>query len=144
MDMDIHEIDGACHCGTVRLRVRLADGLRSARRCTCSYCRMKGAVALSADLGGIYVVSGEETLTLYQFNTMAAKHYFCSKCGIYTHHQRRSNPNQFGVNAAILEGISPFDFTEIPVMDGVNHPSDRKGGASGSGIAGVLKFIASE
>ncbi|GAA2833251.1 hypothetical protein EDC40_104294 [Aminobacter aminovorans] len=144
MDMDIHEIDGACHCGTVRLRVRLADGLRSARRCTCSYCRMKGAVALSADLGGIDVVSGEETLTLYQFNTMAAKHYFCSKCGIYTHHQRRSNPNQFGVNAAILEGISPFDFTEIPVMDGVNHPSDRKGGASGSGIAGVLKFIASE
>ncbi|MBB6469310.1 hypothetical protein HNQ96_005199 [Aminobacter lissarensis] len=144
MDMDIHEIDGACHCGTVRLRVRLADGLRSARRCTCSYCRMKGAVALSADLGGVDVVSGEDALTLYQFNTMAAKHYFCSKCGIYTHHQRRSNPNQFGVNAAILEGISPFDFTEIPVMDGVNHPSDRKGGASGSGIAGTLKFIASE
>jgi hypothetical protein len=141
MDMDIHEIDGACHCGTVRLRVRLADGLRSARRCTCSYCRMKGAVALSADLGGVDVVSGEDALTLYQFNTMAAKHYFCSKCGIYTHHQRRSNPNQFGVNAAILEGISPFDFTEIPVMDGVNHPSDCKGGVSGSGIAGTLKFI---
>ncbi|WP_269931345.1 GFA family protein [Aminobacter sp. HY435] len=141
MDLDIKEIDGACHCGTVRLRVRLSDGLRSARRCTCSYCRMKGAVALSADLGGIDVVAGADALTTYQFNTMAAKHYFCSKCGIYTHHQRRSNQNQYGVNAAILDGVSPFDFTEIPVMDGINHPSDHPGGPR---VAGTLKFIASE
>jgi hypothetical protein len=142
MDMDIREIDGACHCGTVRLRVKLADGLRSARRCTCSYCRMRGAVAVTADLGGVEVVSGADALTLYEFNTKAAKHYFCSKCGIYTHHQRRSNPNEFGVNVACLDGISPFDFAEVPVFDGVNHPSDRKD-ASGSGIVGVLKFIPS-
>lgn len=141
MDLDIKEIDGACHCGSVRLRVRLSDGLRSARRCTCSYCRMKGAVALSADLGGIDVVAGADMLTTYQFNTMAAKHYFCSKCGIYTHHQRRSNQNQYGVNAAILAGISPFDFAEIPVMDGVRHPSDHAGGPR---LAGTLKFIAAE
>ena len=55
MDMDIREIDGACHCGTVRLRVKLTDGLRSARRCTCSYCRMRGAVAVTAELGGVEV-----------------------------------------------------------------------------------------
>src|SRR5262245_39668874 len=128
MNMDIAEIDGACHCGTVRLRVRLADGLHSARRCTCSYCRMKGAVAVSADLGGVDVVAGADALTVYQFNTMSATHFFCSKCGIYTHHQRRSNPNQYGVNAAILAGVSPFDFPEVPVMDGVDHPSHHAGG----------------
>ena len=138
MDMDIEEIDGACHCGAVRLRVRLADGLRSARRCNCSYCRMRGAVAVTARLGDVDVVSGREALTTYQFNTGTAKHYFCSKCGIYTHHQRRSNPNEYGVNVAILDGLSPFDFAEILVTDGVNHPSD----GAPPRIAGRLSFVA--
>jgi hypothetical protein len=84
MDRDITEIVGACHCGTVRFHVRLTDGFRTARRCTCSYCRMRGAVAVSANLNDIAILAGEEALTLYQFNTNAAKHYFCSKCGIYT------------------------------------------------------------
>jgi hypothetical protein len=140
MDMDIREIDGACHCGTVRFHVRLTDGLRSARRCNCSFCRMRGAVALTANLDGLTVTEGADSLTLYQFNTGTAKHYFCAKCGIYTHHQRRSNPNELGVNAACLQGISPFDLEEVPVNDGINHPSDG-GSWSGSGLVGVLKFI---
>ena len=140
MDRDIKEIDGACHCGTVRFHVKLTDGLHTARRCTCSYCRMRGAVAVSANLDGITLLAGEEALSLYQFNTRTAKHYFCSKCGIYTHHQRRSNPNQYGVNVACLEGLSPFDFDEVPVNDGVHHPSDRKSGSVGDG-GGVLKYI---
>ena len=53
--------------------------------------------------------------------------FFCSQCGIYTHHQRRSNPNQYGVNVACLEGVSPFDFAQVPVMDGMRHPSDNAG-----------------
>lgn len=137
MNEDIEEIEGACHCGTVRFHVRLTDGLRTARRCTCSYCRMRGAVAVSADLGGLTITAGEDTLSTYQFNTGTAKHYFCSRCGIYTHHQRRSNPNQYGVNAACLDGISPFDFAEVPVLDGVRHPSD--GGVLHQ--VGVLKFV---
>ncbi len=48
---DRPEMEGACHCGTVRFKVKLADGLNSARRCTCSYCRMRGAIAVSAALG---------------------------------------------------------------------------------------------
>jgi hypothetical protein len=47
------EMEAACHCGTVRFRVKLTDGFNTARRCTCSYCRMRGAVAVSADVGGI-------------------------------------------------------------------------------------------
>jgi hypothetical protein len=140
MDRDITEIDGACHCGTVRFHVKLTDGLRTARRCDCSYCRMRGAVAVSANLNDIAILAGAEALTLYQFNTNAAKHYFCSKCGIYTHHQRRSNPNQYGVNAACLAGISPFDFAEVPVNDGIRHPSDSGQGAAPR-LAGILRFI---
>jgi len=141
MNYDIEEIDGSCHCGAVRFRVKLADGLHTARRCDCSYCRMRGAVAVSARLADLTLLEGEEALTLYQFNTRSAKHYFCSKCGIYTHHQRRSDPGQYGINAACLKGISPFDFAEVPVTDGVHHPSDEKG--TGTHYVGVLKFVPS-
>ncbi|MFK0685890.1 GFA family protein [Ochrobactrum sp. BD67] len=139
MNPDIKEANGACHCGTVRFRVKLSNGLHTARRCTCSYCRTRGAVAVSADLGGLEILEGEDALTLYTFNTGIAKHYFCSKCGIYTFHQRRSNPNQYGVNAACLEGVSPFDFKAVPVSDGVNHPSDTPN-RKGSGVVGYLRF----
>jgi hypothetical protein len=133
------EMDGACHCGTVRFKVRLKDGLSTARRCTCSLCRMRGAVAVSAALGDVTYTAGEDALTLYQFNTRVAEHYFCSTCGIYTHHRRRSNPNELSVNAACLAGVSPFDFAEIPVLDGVNHPNDNPG--RGTGLVGTLRFV---
>ncbi len=130
--------NASCHCGTVRFEVTLKGGLDAARRCTCSYCRMRGAVALSTDLNDLKITSGAERLTLYQFGTKTAKHYFCSVCGIYTHHQRRSKPNEFGINAACLEGVSPFDFTEVPVMEGINHPAD--GGSKLGEVVGILKF----
>jgi hypothetical protein len=136
MNLDVTEMDGACHCGTVRFHVRLSQGLHSARRCTCSMCRMRGAVAVSAPLDGFTITAGEKALACYSFNTGVAKHYFCSKCGIYTHHQRRSNPDQYGVNVACLIGISPFDFEEVLVNDGVAHSSDT----GVARIAGVLRF----
>lgn len=127
----------ACHCGTVKFTVCLNDGFNSLRRCTCSYCAMRGAMAVSANLDGITFTQGQDALTLYQFNTHEAKHYFCSKCGIYTHHQRRSNPHEFGISAACIEGVSPFDFENVTVMDGVNHPND----SGGPRVAGILRFI---
>jgi len=130
--------DGSCHCGAVRFRVTLADGLNTARRCTCSYCRMRGAIAVSAKLGDINVTEGEHMLSLYQFGTQTARHFFCSICGIYTHHQRRSDPLQYGVNVACLDGMSPFDFQEVPVIDGVRHPSDI--GTKEYRIDGVLRY----
>jgi hypothetical protein len=121
----------------VRFRVRLTDGLRTARRCTCSYCRMRGAIAVSALVEDVHILEGADRLTLYQFNTRTAKHWFCSRCGIYTHHQRRSNPRECGVNVACLDGVSPFDFAEVPVHDGVHHPSD---GSTGPRLAGTLTY----
>ena len=130
---------GQCHCGAVRFEATLSDGLNSVLRCTCSYCRMRGAVPVSASLAGLEILEGRDALTKYQFNTRVAEHCFCSHCGIYTHHRRRSNPNHYGVNLACLEGMSPFDLDEIPVVDGVNHPSDT----GVMRMLGVMKFIRS-
>lgn len=132
------ELKASCHCGAVRFRLRLTDGLNTVRRCNCSYCAMRGAVAVSANLDDIQVDAGEDSLTLYQFNTGQAKHYFCAVCGIYTFHSRRSVPTQYGVNVACIEGLSPFDFESVPVMEGRAHPKDRADG--GPVIAGWLAY----
>jgi hypothetical protein len=80
---------------------------------------------VSALLKDLRVVKGAENLTLYQWGTMTAKHWFCATCGIYTHHQRRSNPQEYGVNVGILFGVNPKDLGVVPWTDGMNHPADR-------------------
>ena len=124
--MVIHPIHKAsCHCGTVQFELSLPNGLVDPRRCDCSMCLKRGAIVASVPLDGIKITKGKDSLSLYQFNTHTAKHYFCSKCGIYTHHQRRSNPNQYGFNVACLAGVNPLELEHIPTYDGVNHPQDR-------------------
>lgn len=117
---------GSCHCGSVRFEVDLKNGLDEVRHCDCSLCKRKTAYVMSSTLDGFRVTQGKEYLTLYQFNTKVAKHYFCRICGIYTHHQRRSNPNEYGFNIGCLDGVNPFDYGPALVHDGVNHPSDAR------------------
>ena len=115
----------SCHCGAVEFELSLPNGLDDPRRCDCSMCRRRGAIVASVTLDGIKIIKGKDKLSLYQFNTMTAKHYFCSVCGIYTHHQRRSNPSQYGFNVACLEGVNSLLLKNVPTYDGVNHPADR-------------------
>ncbi len=114
-----------CHCGAVELSVTLSEGLASAARCDCSFCRRRGAAAATAPRNSVRIVKGAENLTLYQWGTKTAKHFFCKTCGIYTHHQRRSDPNECGVNIGALKGVNPAELGDIPWNDGINHPSDR-------------------
>jgi len=114
-----------CHCGAVELRIRLPeDGLAGARRCDCSFCRRRGAATIGVPLDALEVVRGADALTLYTWNTGIARHWFCSVCGIYTHHRRRSNPREYGVNIGCIEGVNPAVLEPIPWSDGVVHPSD--------------------
>ncbi len=114
-----------CHCGVIELSVNLSDGMNTIRRCDCSFCRRRQAAAVSAPLEGVKIVKGADNLSMYQWGTKTAKHYFCKTCGIYTHHQRRSNPNEYGINAANIEGVDIRALEPIGWHDGVNHPSDK-------------------
>lgn len=115
-----------CHCGAVVIELDLPEGIVNPCRCNCSICRMKGMIMASVPLNGLRVLKGEGTLRLYQFNTKTARHYFCGLCGIYTHHQTRSDPKVYGYNVACLEGVNPFDLGPVPTSDGINHISDRR------------------
>jgi len=131
-------LTGSCHCGAVWFTATLTRGFASARRCTCSICRMRGAIAVTSTHDDFKVIEGKDFLATYRFNTNTAEHHFCTVCGIYTHHKRRSNPNELGVNVACLDGLSPFDFEEVVVYDGQRHPGDNP--THTTYTAGVLRF----
>jgi hypothetical protein len=102
-----HQHKASGHCGAVELLLTLPNGLVDPHRCDCSICRRKAAAVATVPLQNLKLVKGEDVLTLYQFDSKEAKHYFCSVCGIYTHHQRRSNPNEYSINIGCLEGGQP-------------------------------------
>ncbi|WP_241772972.1 GFA family protein [Erythrobacter sp. SG61-1L] len=120
----------------MRFTVELADD-PAGTRCNCSICAKKGAVTTYAPLESLTVTQGADMLKVYSFNTGVAKHHFCSHCGIHCFHQTRSMPDKYGVNVACLEGMSPFDFAEVPVVDGIHHPNDNGGVRR---LAGKLRF----
>lgn len=72
----------------------------------------------TASLAELKITKGQDKLSLYQWNTKIAKHYFCSVCGIYTHHQRRKAPDEYGYNVACIEGLNIDDLGEVPLTDG--------------------------
>ena len=74
----------------------------------------------SVPIERLRVIKGEDKLSLYQWNTKQARHYFCSVCGIYTHHQRRSRPGEFGFNVACIEGVDPFAVGPVKIVDGAS------------------------
>jgi len=115
-----------CHCGGVEIKVNIPDQFEKIMRCNCSLCKKRGTIMTIIKPDDFKIVKGENLLKLYQFHTKTAKHYFCSNCGIYTHHNPRINPKMYGINVACLEGIKPFELKDISVNDGENHPLDQK------------------
>nr|WP_298836575.1 GFA family protein [uncultured Roseobacter sp.] len=117
-------ITARCHCGAVVLSARLQGRGMSPARCTCSFCRRRQAGNVSCAYSSLDILSGAEHLRCYQFGTKTAEHYFCATCGIYTHHRRRSDPSEIGVNIGCIDGQDPTDYEPMVWHDGLNHPSD--------------------
>ena len=119
------DITATCHCGAVSLTATLPYGLSDAARCTCSFCARRQAAAVTAIAASVRVIKGAENLSLYSWGTHTAQHYFCKICGIYTHHQRRSDPSECGINLGCIEGVKTWEHEPIHWNEGVNHPSDN-------------------
>ena len=69
MPIVLKEVDGikvqeqhklVCHCGSVEILLDLPDGLVDVRRCDCSLCRRRGAIAASVPLSGINIIKGKD------------------------------------------------------------------------------------
>lgn len=114
----------SCHCGTVLVEFELIGSLHDMSRCDCSLCRRVKPAAVTSRVGELQVLDGEAELRLYQFGTKTAKHWFCGICGTHTHHQRRSNPEEYGINVGCLLEVDPRLAGQAEWVEGVNHPSD--------------------
>ena len=106
---------GGCHCGRVRFEVTAPAHLEVSE-CNCSICGKTGFLHLIVPKSRFKLLSGEDSLTTYRFNTGVAKHLFCSTCGIKSFYVPRSHPDGYSVNARCLdegtvEGmtVKPFD-----------------------------------
>ena len=109
--------EGGCHCGRVRFRVT-AD-LTSISECNCSVCAKKGFLHLIVPPEHFELLSGQDDLTTYQFNTRTAKHTFCRHCGIHSFYVPRSDPDKIDVNVRCLEGID-LSTVQVTQFDGRN------------------------
>ena len=114
-----------CHCGFIEAEINTKN-LSKLLRCNCSLCKRKGAIMSMVKNENFKITKGSDYLKLYQFHTKVAKHYFCSNCGVYTHHNPRSNPSMTGFNLGCLDEIDIFKLEDVPINDGQNHPLDKK------------------
>ena len=97
-----------CHCGSVEITVE--TDLQTIKQCNCSICIRKNAKMCMVSKDSIQIIKGKENLTSYKFNTMIAEHFFCKTCGIYTHHNRRSDPDGAAINIGCIDAINPFAY----------------------------------
>ena len=74
-------LEGACHCGAIRIRLETARPL-APRACQCSFCRRHGARSVS-DPDGEAMLSWSEAPILYRFASRAADYVICRRCGTY-------------------------------------------------------------
>jgi hypothetical protein len=109
---------GGCHCGRVCFEV-MAPAQIEVGECNCSMCTRTGYMHLPVPKDRFRLLSGEESLTNYQFNTGTAKHLFCSHCGIKSFYVPRSHPDGFSVNVRCLDE-GTFEITGVRKIDGRN------------------------
>jgi hypothetical protein len=93
---------GGCHCGVVRYEVLAPDEIELVA-CNCTICAKTGYLHLIVPKDRFKLVSGKRKLTNYTFETGAAKHLFCSVCGVKSFYVPRSHPDGFSVNFRCLD-----------------------------------------
>jgi hypothetical protein len=106
---------GGCHCGRVRFAVTAPADL-DVTDCNCSICSKAGFLHLIVPADRFVLLSGGDDLTTYTFNTGAAKHTFCSHCGVKSFYIPRSHPDGISVNVRCIDSgtiasmnVKPFD-----------------------------------
>ncbi len=97
INLGSHVYRGGCHCGAVVFRFEGPEAFE-VLSCNCSICSMTGYLHLTVPHAAFELLSGQEALVEYRFNTGAARHLFCRHCGIKSFYQPRSHPHCYSVN----------------------------------------------
>ncbi|NQY35271.1 MAG: GFA family protein [Alteromonadaceae bacterium] len=93
---------GSCHCKAITFEVEAPENI-DADDCNCSICTKSGFLHLIVPLGKFKLLSGQDYLSTYTFNTGVAKHTFCKVCGVKPFYTPRSNPDGIDININCLD-----------------------------------------
>jgi len=118
---------GSCHCGAIQFELNAS--IDEFTTCDCSLCVMRNAVMLKVPESDLKILSGSDTLSLYQWNMKIAKHYFCSDCGVYVFHNKRAAPDYYGVNVYCLQNVD-ISSVKICATDGKDMTVKEEGNQS--------------
>jgi hypothetical protein len=116
---------GGCHCRRVQFEVDAPTNI-TVQDCNCSLCSASGFLHLIVPRSHFRMLSGQESLTEYTFNTGVAKHLFCKVCGIKSFYIPRSNPDGVDVNARCLDAGTVIEMT-VEAFDGQNWEANAAG-----------------
>lgn len=92
---EVKEYSGSCHCKAVTFTFTAPKHL-TIWDCNCSVCFMKKNAHVVIPQSAFKLLTGQEALSLYTFNTKVAKHYFCKHCGVQAFYVRNSLLVLFG------------------------------------------------
>ena len=124
MAADENALIASCHCKAIELLMNFNLKEAKLEKCNCSMCSRKFAAYVFVDVSQLKIVDKTKSLRRYTFHTCQAKHFFCSICGIHTHHLMRVDPTKYAVNLACLENIKIEDYQDIVYWNGREHPND--------------------
>jgi len=108
----MYSVSGGCHCGNVRVDLRLArePGTYRTRACDCDFCRKHGAAYVSDPQGSLTIrIQDAREMGIYRQGSGVAECVFCAKCGVLIGALYRSEDRVWGaVNAKIVDGPTGF------------------------------------
>jgi hypothetical protein len=106
-------MDGACHCGVVKIVYRTAIPVEkwATRACQCSFCRKHGARNASDPAGELQIAG---PVSRYRFGLRTADFLLCKSCGCYVACVLEHEGRWFGtVNLLMLDVALPQ--TDVPM-----------------------------
>ena len=108
---------GSCHCGAITFEADL-DLSENSYRCNCSICRRTRFWAGIAREGDFRLLSGQDALTRYLFNTRRNEHWFCGHCGVRAFGIGTETPIglMYGINLGCLDEVTDEELAKVPIV----------------------------
>jgi hypothetical protein len=73
---------GGCHCGAVRFEAELDLGAGGSM-CNCTVCTKIAAVGAIVRPSEFTLVSGADSLSVYEWGAKISRRHFCKHCGVH-------------------------------------------------------------